>query len=163
MSRLTPELIALSFLVAMLGTATPGRAHHSQSQFNLDPAVIETISGTVTEYVFKNPHVYLMLETTEADGSTGLWELEASSTPNLTRRGWRSNSVEVGEELTIDIHPARVAGQHIARISTIYFSDASTLAVRGEGGIPGPANTAARATSLAGRWRIPRRLVHLPV
>jgi len=135
-----------------LGAATSSHAHHSQSQFNLDPAAIETISGRVTQYVFKNPHAYLMLETTQADGSTAHWELEASSTPNLLRRGWRADSIEVGETLTIDIHPAKLPGQHIARIGTIYLADGSTLAVRGEGGIPRMAGAGARATSLAGRW-----------
>ena len=144
--------VLTSGLVFSFGTVVAVQAHHSQSQFNLDPAVIERISGTVTQYVFKNPHVYLMLETSEADGSTALWELEASSTPNLIRRGWRANSVEVGEDLTIDIHPAKVPGQHIARIGTIYFGDGSTLAVRGDGGIPEPADENARATSMAGRW-----------
>jgi len=151
MQTLSWNVVVLG-IVAVLGAAAPGQAHHSQSQFNLDPAVIETISGTVTQYVFKNPHVYLMLETTEVDGGTALWELEASSTPNLIRRGWRADSVEVGEQLTIDIHPAKVPGQHIARIGTIYFGDGSTLAVRGEGGIPQIADANARSSSLAGRW-----------
>lgn len=151
MSSSNPQVIALGFALA-LGAAASSRAHHSQSQFNLDPAAIETISGTVTQYVFKNPHAYLMLETTEADGSTALWELEASSTPNLVRRGWHADSVEAGDELTIDIHPAKVPGQHIARIGTIYLPDGNTLAVRGESGIPGIADERARATSLAGRW-----------
>ena len=151
MSNSTSQVVVLGLALA-LGTAASSQAHHSQSQFNLDPAVIETISGTVTQYVFKNPHAYLMLETTEADGSTAHWELEASSTPNLVRRGWRTDSVQVGDELTIDIHPAKIPGQHIARIAMIYLPDGNTLAVRGEGGIPRIADESARAASLAGRW-----------
>lgn len=139
-------------LSSALAAAATAQAHHSQAQFNLDPAVIETISGTVTQFDFKNPHVYLYLETSDSGGGTALWELEASSTPNLIRRGWSRDSVRVGDELTIDIHPAKAAGQRIARINTIHFANGETLAVRGEGGVQAPADESARSTSLAGRW-----------
>jgi hypothetical protein len=141
-----------SFLTLGLGATGAAFAHHSQIEFNLDPAAIETIVGTVTQYDFVNPHVYVYLETETADGATALWELEASSTPNLIRRGWSGNSVTVGQELTVDIHPPKAPGRHVARISTMYFDDGSRLAVRGEGGIPPPATPDARAETLSGRW-----------
>ncbi len=139
-------------LILGMGAAGTAEPHHSQSEFNLDPAAIQTISGTVTQYDFVNPHVYLYFETVEAEGTLATWELEASSTPNLIRRGWSRDSVTIGEELTIDIHPAKIPGQYIARIGTIYFDDGSRLAVRAEGDIPEPADPNARAASLAGRW-----------
>jgi len=144
--------ILTTVVLVGIGAAGPVSAHHSQIEFNLDPAAIETISGTVTQYDFVNPHVYVYIETADADGSTALWELEASSTPNLIRRGWSGDSVTIGEELTIDIHPAKISGRHIARIATMYFADGSRLAVRGEGDIPGPADPDAFSTSLSGRW-----------
>jgi hypothetical protein len=139
-------------LLIGIGATGPAQAHHSQIEFNLDPAAIETIRGTVTQYDFVNPHVYVYFETDDADGSTALWELEASSTPNLIRRGWSGDSVTVGQELTIDIHPAKIPGKLVARIATMYFDDGSRLAVRGEGGIPEPADPDAFSTSLSGRW-----------
>ena len=141
-------------LHVLLGISAAGTAsaHHSQIEFNLDPAAIQTISGTVTQYDFVNPHVYVYFDVTATDGSTAEWELEASSTPNLIRRGWSRDSVTVGEELTIDIHPAKVPGKQVARIATIYFDDGNRLAVRGEGGIPEPEDPDAFSTSLTGRW-----------
>ena len=144
--------ILTPLLVLGIGTAGSATAHHSQIEFNLDPTAIETISGTVTQYDFVNPHVYVYFEAEEAGDSTTLWELEASSTPNLIRRGWSRDSVRVGQKLTIDIHPAKIPGRHVARISTMYFDDGSRLAVRGEGDIPEPADPNARAESLTGRW-----------
>jgi hypothetical protein len=139
-------------LVIVLSGSSLAHAHHSQSEFNLDPAAIQTIQGTVTQYDFVNPHVYLYLEAEESDGSTVLWELEASSTPNLIRRGWSRDSVEIGEELVIDIHPAKEPDVKAARIGTIYFDDGRRLAVRAEGDIPDPADPDAFSTSLEGRW-----------
>ena len=70
-------------LLIGIGATGSALAHHSQIEFNLDPTAIETIRGTVTQYDFVNPHVYVYLEANDADGGTALWELEASSTPNL--------------------------------------------------------------------------------
>lgn len=136
-------------LILGIGAAGIGQAHHSQAHFNLDPAAVETITGTVTQFDFKNPHVYLYLETEEPDGSTVVWELEATSTPNLIRRGWSRDSVRPGEEVRIDIHPAHVSGQYIARVNTVHYGDGRSLSAL-SGGTQAPAN--ARATSLAGRW-----------
>ena len=124
-------------------------AHHSQAQFVLDPTRMETIRGTVTQFDFRNPHVYLYLETEQADGSTALWELEATSTPNLIRRGWSRDSIKVGDQLTVDIHPARDPSQHIARVGTVHFADGRSLSAT-EGGPEAPPDL--RATSFAGRW-----------
>lgn len=143
--------ILTTVLISSLTAAGTARAHHSQAEFNIDPAAMETISGTVTRFDFRNPHVYLYLETEEADGSTAVWQLEASSTPNLIRRGWTADSVEPGEAVAIDIHPAKVPGQHIARLNAIHFADGRMLAARGEErGTARDPN--ARARSLAGRW-----------
>ncbi len=75
-------------LITSLGAAGAASAHHSQAQFNLDPVAMDTIEGTVTEFDFRSPHVYLYVETEEPDCSTSLWELLATSTANLLRRGW---------------------------------------------------------------------------
>ena len=141
------QLQRLSLAVGC-GLAVSAQAHHSQAQFNLDPAAIETIRGTVTEFDFRNPHVYLYLET-EEDGGTVVWELEATSTPNLIRRGWDRDSLEPGERVTVDIHPAKVAGQHIARVSMVHFADGRSLSAT-SGGPAAPRDM--RATSFAGRW-----------
>jgi len=140
--------LGLALGMAAVGTAA---AHHSQAAFNLDPSAVETISGTVTRFDFKNPHVYLYLETVDGSGGTAVWELEASSTPNLIRRGWSADSLAPGDILTIDIHPAKAAGQRLGRIDTIYLADGSTLSVRGEG-VVAARNPSASAATLAGRW-----------
>lgn len=135
--------------LALSLTGASAAAHHSQAEFVLDPSRMETIQGTVTQFDFKNPHVYLYVETQEPDGSTALWELEATSTPNLLRRGWSRDTVKPGDAVTIDIHPGRNLAAHIARVGTLHLADGSSLSAT-SGGPAAPAN--ARATTLAGRW-----------
>jgi len=134
-------------IIATACTAGPSAAHHSNVQFDL--TTMTTIEGTVTRYDFRNPHVYLYLETEEPDGSTAVWELEATSTPNMLRRGWTPDTVKPGDHLAIDIYPPRRAGEHIGRLGLLYFDDGSTISAL-TGGPTAPAT--ARATSLAGRW-----------
>ncbi len=140
---------AFTFGLMFCLAAASAAAHHSQAAFNLDPAAMITIEGTVTRFDFRNPHVYLYLETEEADGSTAEWELEATSTPNMIRRGWSADTVAPGDALRIDINPAKVAGQHIGRMGTLYFADGSTISAL-SGAPTAPAD--AHATSLTGRW-----------
>jgi len=133
--------------IALAAIAIPASAHHSNVQFDL--TVMTTVEGTVTRYDFRNPHVYLYLQTEEPDGSTAVWELEATSTPNMRRRGWTPETVKVGDHLVIDIYPPKRAGEHIGRLGLLYFDDGSTLSAL-TGGAAAPSN--ARATSLVGRW-----------
>lgn len=140
---------AFAIGLALSLAAASASAHHSQAHFNLDPAAIETIQGTVTRFDFRNPHVYLYLETVEADGSTAVWELEATSTPNLIRRGWARDTLTPGERVTVDIHPAHDSTLHIGRVGSVHFPDGRSLSAT-SGGPPAPANLS--TDTLAGRW-----------
>jgi Family of unknown function (DUF6152) len=136
-------------MVSALGFSSLAEAHHSQAQFTVNPAAMQTLTGVVTRFDFKNPHVYLYLETTAPDGGKMLWSLEATSTPSLIRRGWTRDTVKSGDELTIDIYPARDPALRIGRLGAIHFADGRSLSAT-DGGPPPAAE--ARATSLAGRW-----------
>jgi len=134
----------------VVGLAGPVQAHHSQARFDLD--TISTLAGTVARFDFTNPHVYLYLETAAEAGTAVTWELEASSTPNLIRRGWSADSVTVGDEITVRIHPPKMSGRHVARLRSFERADGSRLAVRGDGSVIGPVDETATASSLAGTW-----------
>ncbi|MBN1238003.1 MAG: hypothetical protein JXB36_05850, partial [Gammaproteobacteria bacterium] len=67
--------------------ATAAAAHHSAALFyKLDDRV--TVSGTVTEFRFANPHAILKFEVTGEDGETQQWTAETTSPSILRRRGW---------------------------------------------------------------------------
>jgi hypothetical protein len=137
-------------LLPLLATGGSAYAHHSPAQFDIDS--IATLSGTLVGFDFKNPHVYLYLETVDDAGAAVTWELEASSTPNLLRRGWTADSFAIGEALSVSVNPPRTSGQHTARLQTATKSDGSILSVRSENTIVAPADATARAASLAGIW-----------
>ena len=143
------RLLAAGTLATALWTLAAS-GHHSPARFDLSRVL--TLEGTVARYDFTNPHVYIYLDVVDAAGSIVTWELEASSTPNLVRRGWGPESLRVGESVSVRVNPPRDSKQHSARAQTVVWQDGRRLAVRGEDTVIGPADAGARASSLAGIW-----------
>jgi hypothetical protein len=85
--------------------ATPTFAHHSAVMF--DDAKEITVSGTVKEFQYTNPHSWLLVDVKNEDGTvtTGVFEAEGPST--LTRAGIRKSDFAPGTEVTITGHPMR--------------------------------------------------------
>jgi hypothetical protein len=90
----------LPTLFLFLAFAFPASAHHSFfSQFDSSSPI--TLVGTVTEVQWRNPHIWIMLDVTNADGSVAHWRCEGGAPNALVRNGFTDRTVEVGEELTI--------------------------------------------------------------
>lgn len=126
------------------------RGHHSPARFDLSR--VTTLEGTVAGYEFSNPHVYIRLDVEGEGGTVARWELEASSTPNLVRRGWGPGSLRVGERVRVRVNPPRQAGRLVARAQSVHWADGRTLAVRGGNSVIRPPDADARASSIEGVW-----------
>lgn len=61
-----------------------------------------TLTGVVTEVVFKNPHARYYLEVTNEDGSKEIWDLETQNLMMLGRMGWYKDTIKVGDTITVD-------------------------------------------------------------
>jgi hypothetical protein len=86
----------LFFLVSSL----PAMAHHSFfSQFDSNSPI--TLTGTVTAVEWRNPHIWIMLDVTNEDGSISSWRCEGGAPNALVRNGFTERTVAIGEELTI--------------------------------------------------------------
>ena len=77
-------------------------AHHSRSAFNLDDTII--LEGNVTEVAWTNPHYYLSLQVDHHSGPKE-WVFEGHSIPGLVRYGWRKDSIQVGQRVSVVAHP----------------------------------------------------------
>lgn len=80
-------------------------AHHSAAQFDFSQNV--PVTGKVVFVDVANPHIDLILEIRNADGTTKEVQFEGHSRNNVYRRGWRPGAFEVGDEITILIAPMR--------------------------------------------------------
>lgn len=99
-------------LAAVLPTAA--QAHHSFAAF-FDPDKSVTITGTVTEFRFTNPHGMIALDVKKPDGSIEKWRAETNAPVVLVRRGWTRDVIKPGDVVTIDGWPSR-DGRHYMRL-----------------------------------------------
>ena len=99
----------LCAFAAIAASALPAAAHHSFSMFDQTRQV--TLKGTVKEFQWTNPHSWLQLKVLSPTGETEDWSIEMLSPNVLGRMGWKRNSVKVGDEVTVTIHPVR-SGAH---------------------------------------------------
>src|SRR5690349_17614484 len=92
--------------VAVAGACVgPVQAHHSFAMF--DKSRLVTVKGTLTKLEWTNPHVYLFVSGTGEDGKAREYMVEAGSINMLSRKGWKVNTVKVGEALSIAFFPLR--------------------------------------------------------
>ena len=75
-----------SCVIAVLLAATSVLAHHSNSAFDGDKVMV--LTGTVTEWKWTNPHVWIFLSVDEGKGSKVQWEIEGRTPGQLVRAGW---------------------------------------------------------------------------
>ena len=100
----------LLLAVTILLLAVPVVAHHGSAisyETQLEKAI--TMKGTVTEFVWKNPHCYILYNVKEANGKLVEWSAETSSPSSMTgEHGWSRTTVKAGDELTFTVLPSKI-------------------------------------------------------
>jgi hypothetical protein len=80
-------------------------AHHSFSMFDRDKSV--TLTGTVKEYEWTNPHVWIHLMVPDEKGAVREWGFEMQAIAQDSAGGWRADSVKPGDKVSIEFHPLK--------------------------------------------------------
>ncbi len=100
-----PTRAQLAALTALVVFAFPAFAHHSNSAYQVDEIV--TLTGTVKEWRWMNPHTWLYLTVEGADGKAQEWAVEGRPPGILGRAGWNSTILVPGERVTVHASPAK--------------------------------------------------------
>ena len=81
-------------------------AHHSfAAEYDNNKPI--TIKGVVHKVAWVNPHAYVYIDVTDANGKVTTWAFESLSPNALARQGWTRNSLKVGEAVTVDGYLAK--------------------------------------------------------
>jgi hypothetical protein len=96
----------LTFAGALAALPAAAQAHHSFAAF-FDPAKSVTVTGTVTEFRFTNPHGMIALDVRKPGGGVEQWRAETNAPVVLVQRGWNRDSIKPGMVVTIDGWPSR--------------------------------------------------------
>jgi hypothetical protein len=101
------NLKAVSLIaIAVAAFAAPAIAHHSFAMF--DDTKTVTLSGTVKEFEWVNPHSWLrVMVNDEKTGKAALWALELSSPSRLVTMGMHADSVKPGDVVSVTFHPMK--------------------------------------------------------
>jgi Family of unknown function (DUF6152) len=114
--------IVFGLILASLTTAAD--AHHSPSGY-AQGTVLE-LNGRIAEYEWANPHVYIHLDVATSDGLER-WRLSANSPSILRREGWTSESLSVGQQITVTLTPSVNRDRHLGFIHAVTTSDGTEL------------------------------------
>ncbi len=100
------KLTASTVLVAgLLLFCSSALAHHGNSAYDEEHWI--TISGTVTEFVWSNPHCQIFVDVKDNKGSIVNWAIESQSPGILRRNNWTRASLKAGDQITITLAPAK--------------------------------------------------------
>ena len=92
-------------ILALAAWTSNAEAHHSFSVFDMQTN--KELEGDVVEFQWTNPHSFLWINVTNADGSKTRWGLEGMSPNFLGRRGWTKNTFEPGDHVKVVIWPLK--------------------------------------------------------
>jgi len=95
---------AAACLMGMIAPA-PARAHHSFAMFDREHPVV--ITGTVREFQWTNPHVWIQLLVPAKAGADEEWGVECTSVNFMRRQGWDRTSLKSGDKVKITIYPLK--------------------------------------------------------
>src|SRR5260370_38748481 len=92
------RVIKITLAIVALLISRPVFAHHSGAAFDMDHMV--TLKGTVTNFEWSNPHVFIYLDVKDDKGNVEPWRIEANSPNMLTRVGWNREMIKPGIQRT---------------------------------------------------------------
>jgi len=87
----------LAGLVAAV--ASIAAAHHGFAVF--DTSSQKTITGTVREFEWTNPHTWVWVDVPNDKGGVDTWGFEGMSPNFLGRRGWTRKTLQPGDKITV--------------------------------------------------------------
>jgi hypothetical protein len=107
--------------------AIPAWAHHSMAGFDRTKTI--SITGTVKEFKWANPHSWIEVEVPDGKGGVTDWNVEMTSPAVLIRAGWKSSVMKPGDKVTVACHPQQT-GEPGGIFVSVTLSDGRTLTDR---------------------------------
>ena len=125
-------------VAGLVVASRPVAAHHGAAAFENDPAKRLVLKGTVTQWIWANPHTFLQFDVKGEDGRLVRWVVEASNPPDMQNRGWTIRSFKAGDEVTVTVRPVK-SGKPVGSIIQVQFADGHVLSAVGGGNEAAPA------------------------
>ena len=119
--------VSSTVVLALVLAAVPMSAHHS---WPVSYAQLVTVKGTVTEFMWGNPHPMITLEVRTNDGRTEKWLVGGPATNRMEANGWTKTTVKPGDVIT-GIGYQLADGQKVVRLERVVLKDGKEIRVYG--------------------------------
>jgi len=121
-------------------------SHHSASAFDLNREL--AFQGTVVQYRWRNPHVYIVVR----DENDVEWTVESDAIAVLSRSHWSRDSFEIGDSVSVRANPDKNATKKHALLLSIVGPNGVSMASMKRTGQSNVPSVPVTASSLAGIW-----------
>ena len=124
---MTKKLFVSTIVVlALVSVAIPLSAHHSWPVGN----VLVTVKGTVTEFMWANPHPMISLDVRNKDGVIEKWQVGGPAINRMEGNGWTKTTVKPGDVIT-GIGYQYSDGQKILKLDKAILPDGKEIFLYG--------------------------------
>jgi hypothetical protein len=120
-------LVAPIVILALVSAAVPLYAHHS---WPLSYSQLVTVKGTVTEFMWANPHPMITLEVRTNDGGIEKWLIGGPAINRMEANGWTKTTVKPGDVIP-GIGYQFADGQKIVRLEKAVLANGKEMRVYG--------------------------------
>jgi hypothetical protein len=114
-------------ILLLVSVAVPLSAHHS---WPVSYSHLVTVKGTVTEFMWANPHPMITLEVRTNDGVVEKWLIGGPAINRMEANGWTKTTVKPGDVIT-GIGYQFADGQKIVRLEKAVLADGKEIRVYG--------------------------------
>jgi hypothetical protein len=111
-------------LLAVLLAAVPVFAHHGNASFDVGKKL--TLKGTVTEWVWANPHCWLKFDVKDDSGKAVNWVAETNNAPDMVEKGWSKQILKTGDQVSVTLEPVK-NGKPVGRVLSVVLPNGQTL------------------------------------
>ena len=126
---MTRSNITRRMVLALVAAASTLSAHHSMAGFDRTKSV--TITGTVKQFKWANPHCWIEIEGEGPNGKVALWNFEMTAPSFLVRAGWKRTSLNAGDKVSITGRPM-INGDPGALFVSVKLADGTVLTERAQ-------------------------------
>ena len=122
-------VMSVGFAVGFMLVGVPLFAHHGTGvAYETEKEV--TLKGTVTEWMWSNPHCGILFDVTDDKGQVVHWGAELGNPHALSQAGMSKDVLKAGDKITITGHPAR-SGAPRMTLDQFVLADGRVLPKKG--------------------------------
>ena len=115
---------AFLLVVAIALVSVPLLAHHGNAAY--DDTKVIALKGTVTQWLWANPHCVLHLDVPDESGQAVAWIVETENPTSMFNIGWTKDSMKPGDHVTVNAMAVK-NGKPIGRIVDVLLPNGQKL------------------------------------